>query len=73
MTNQEAIKDFHGRTIGYIETKPNGDKVVRDFYKRILGTYNKSSNTTRDFYGRIIARGDNTGILFSDAYKRKNP
>lgn len=65
MTNEQPIRDFHGRIIGYIEEKQNGDKIVRDFYKRVLGRYDKSTNTTRDFYGRIIARGDNTGMLLS--------
>ena len=65
MTNEQPIRDFHGRIIGYIEEKQNGDKIVRAFYKRVLGRYDKSTNTTRDFYGRIIARGDNTGMLLS--------
>ena len=61
---EDTIRDFYGRIIGYIETRPNGDKVVRDFYRKILGRYDKASNTTRDFYGKIIARGDNVGMLF---------
>ena len=69
MKNEDAVKDFYGHVIGYIETRPNGDKIVRDFYKNKLGSYNKASNTTRDFYGHVIARGDNTGLLFSDIYR----
>lgn len=59
----ELIKDFHGRIIAKIETKPNGDKIVFDFYNRILGFYDKSTNTTQDFYHRVIAKGDCCGML----------
>ncbi len=63
------IKDFYNRILGYIEEKPNGDKVAYDFYNRILGTYYKSQNVTKDFYNRIIARGDVTSGL---VYNAKN-
>ncbi|MBQ8738672.1 MAG: hypothetical protein IJZ04_04155 [Clostridia bacterium] len=62
---KEAIKEFSGRIIGYIDTKPNGDKVVSSWTGKILGTYFKSRNVTCDFYGRIIARGECCGMLFS--------
>lgn len=55
---KEPIKDFYNRIIGWIETKPNGDKVGYDFYNRIVGFYNKRLNVTQDFYRRIVARGD---------------
>ena len=55
---EEKIKDFYGRIIGYIQTYPNGDKKLLNFYRKILGTYVKSSNITKDFYGRIVGRGD---------------
>ncbi len=60
---EETIRDFGGRIIAYIETKPNGDKVVRAFSRRILGYYYKSRNVTTDFYGKIIASGDCCGML----------
>jgi hypothetical protein len=41
-----------------IETKPNGDKTIRDFYGRILGKYDSATNTTRDFYGCVVANGE---------------
>lgn len=65
MDNEIAVRDFYGRVIGWIETRPNGDKIVKDFYRRVLGRYEKSTDTTRDFYGRVVARGDNTGLLLS--------
>ena len=55
---KEAIKDFSGKILGWVETSANGDKVLRDFPGRILGKYIKSRNETTDFYGRVVARGD---------------
>ena len=55
---REAIKDWTGKIIGFIEAKPNGDKVIYDFYMRKLGEYNKSLDITRDFYNRPVAKGD---------------
>ena len=59
----ERICDFYGRCIGTIETLGNGDKVVKDFYGRILGHYEKSANVTKDFYGRILFHGDMASAL----------
>lgn len=63
MKNVQTIRDFNGRILGYIETDNAGNKIVRDFYKVILGKYDKKNNVTRDFYGRIIARGDASASL----------
>lgn len=65
MRNEITIKEFSGKIIGYIEILPNGDKVVRDFYRKILGRYDKMMDVTRDFYGRIIGRGDVSSMLFN--------
>ena len=62
---RETIKAFSGRIIGYIDTKPNGDKQVSSWTGKILGYYIKSQDVTRDFYGRIVARGDASGMLLS--------
>lgn len=53
-----TIKDFSGKTLGYIVNDSSGNKTAYDFSRKVLGTYNKSSNATKDFYGRIIAYGD---------------
>ncbi len=63
------IKDFYNRIIGYIEEKPNGDKVAYDFYNRILGRYFKNENVTKDFYNRIVAKGDVTSALVMSSKK----
>lgn len=52
------IKNFKGQIKGYVEEDSNGNRTVYDFYHRVLGKYNKQTNTSHDFYGRIIAHGD---------------
>lgn len=63
---REHIKDWTGKIIGTLETKPNGDKIIKDFYGRIKGTYIKKLNMTKDFYGRPVGKGDQ---LISLLYK----
>ena len=46
MSNREPITDFYGRILGYVEHKPNGDKVLTAFSGVILGYYIKSTNQT---------------------------
>lgn len=58
MKETTTLKDFQGRIIGYIETDEKGNQIIKDFYHRIRGKYDKATNTTRDFYGRIIGRGN---------------
>lgn len=58
MAAKEPVKDWQGKILGFVETESNGNKVLRDFYGRILGKYDKSLNVTRDFYGRQVGKGD---------------
>lgn len=68
---REPIKDYYNRIIGYIETKPNGDKIGYDFYLRIVGYYEKNSNLTKDFYRRVVGRGDMlSALIASDSANR---
>lgn len=63
--SKETIRQFNGAIIGYVETDKQGNKQVRDFYGRILGYYDKKTNTTRDFYGRILSNSDTVvGLLY---------
>lgn len=67
MIQKEKIKDWTGKIIGFIETDTTtGNKVVRDFYGRIKGKYNKRLNVTQDFYGRQVAKGDQVTMLLRD-------
>ena len=64
---KEPIRKLGGAIIGYVETDKQGNKQVRDFYGKILGYYDKKTNTTRDFYGRIISQGDTViGFLYKN-------
>jgi hypothetical protein len=63
MNKSQTIKDFSGRIIGFIETDIRGNKIIRDFYRRIKGYYDAQQDVTRDFYKRIIARGDCSSML----------
>lgn len=63
---ETAIKDFYGRIIGFIQEDQSGNKTLRDFHRKIIGRYNKATDTTRDFYGRIIARGDQLTMLLNN-------
>lgn len=64
MIQKEKIKDWTGKIIGFVETDTNtGNKVLRDFYGRIKGKYNKRLNITQDFYGRQVAKGDQLTML----------
>lgn len=58
MATKEPIKDWQGKILGFMETESNGNKVLRDFYGRILGKYDRSLDVTRDFYGRQVGKGD---------------
>ena len=65
MKNEITIKNNKFQIIGYIETDEKGNKTVLDFYRRVLGYYDASTDTTRDFYRRVIARGDAAAMLLN--------
>ena len=55
---KEPIKDFYNVIKGWVETKPNGDKVYYNFKNFIVAKYDASRNVTLDFYNFIIGHGD---------------
>ena len=63
--DEQPIKEWNGRIIGWIQTKPNGDKVIKAFDGHILGFYNAHYDHTTDFYGRIIGKGDQLMTLLN--------
>lgn len=63
IVNTQIIRKFGGEIVGYIETDDRGNKIVRDFYRYILGRYDKKADVTRDFHNRIIAKGDVSASL----------
>ena len=66
MIHKEKIKDWTGKIIGFVETDSvTGNKVVKDFYGKIKGKYNKKLNITQDFYGRTVAKGDQSAMMLT--------
>ena len=64
MVTEEKITDFYGHILGYITTdSATGNKTAYNFYRKILGRYDKKANVTRDFYGKIVSKGDTTQAL----------
>lgn len=70
-TNKIYIRDFYHRIMGTIEEDSEGNKIARDFYKRIVGKYKKKTNLTYDFYNRIVGRGDILTSLIPPIDKQK--
>lgn len=70
MSSRQRVRDFYGRTLGFIEKKSDGRVIATDFYGRKLGEYSPYSDTTRDFYGRIVAKGDFTAMLIQTNPKK---
>lgn len=68
--NEQIIKDFYGRIIGYIRTAPNGDQIAYDFYHVVLGYYDARQNVTRNFYRQVIAQGNVlSGLVYQSGKK----
>lgn len=64
--SKEPIRQFSGKIIGYLETDKDGNQQARDFYGKILGTYDKKFNVTRDFYGKIVGKGNQViGLIWN--------
>ena len=63
MAYRETIRDFYGSIVGHLEHEGNGDIVAKDFFGKILGRYEKSTDTTKDFYGKILYKGNMAAAL----------
>ena len=55
---EDAVKDYRGKILGWVETDIRGNKIYKDFYRRIVARYDKRLNVTKDFSGRLISKGD---------------
>ena len=69
IVSKETIKAFGGKIIGYLETDTEGNQQARDFFGKILGYYDKGTNTTRDFFGKILTQGNTVIGLIYEANK----
>ena len=54
----DTIKDFYGKTVAFIETDEQGNKVIKDCFGKVLGGYDKCLDVTTDAEGDLVAKGD---------------
>ena len=57
----EAVKDWNGKILGWVETDSRGNQIVRNFSGKIVAKYDAQGDRTTDFAGRVLSRG-NTAI-----------
>lgn len=63
-----TIKDWQGKVLGFIKIdERTGDKTVQDWQGKVLGYYVASADQTRTWRGRVIAKGDQSSMLFGMA------
>jgi hypothetical protein len=56
--NTEPVKDPKGNVMGSIETRDNGDQVLRDAANEVRGYYDAKGDFTRDPAQNILAKGN---------------
>lgn len=56
--SRETLKDRNFLTIGFIDTKPNGDKVLMDKNFIIQGYYEAKMDLTKDRNFIVVGHGD---------------
>ena len=54
----ETLRDARFYTIGHLETKSNGNQILRNSNFIILGYYDAYQKITQDSYFRTIGRGN---------------
>lgn len=64
MAQTTTVRDWRGKIIGFVDFDKSGKKTVRNFHGQILGYYDPQFNVTRRFGGQVIAKGDQSSMLF---------
>ena len=62
----KTLRDRNGRIIGKIETRSDGQQILRDGNGRRVSEYSPRDNVTRDRTGRRIGFGDLLVKLLED-------
>lgn len=57
-TSSTVLRSASGKLIGSIETNSIGTQELRDSNRRLIGTYNPSTNQTKDSSGRLVGSGN---------------
>lgn len=63
VAKETLIRNFNGQILAKVYTDKKGNQEIRNFSGQVLGSYDKSTDTTRDFYGRHISSGNSLGAL----------
>ncbi len=64
--NRRTLNDNQFRTIGFIDTDPNGKETLRDPQFRIKGYYDPKTNQTKDAQFRLVGTGNILTSLLDD-------
>ena len=54
----KPVKTFHGKIIGYLIYKSNGNITATNFLGKILDRSDFRSNVIRNFLGRVLFKGN---------------
>lgn len=69
--SSETVRAANGLVIGQIGSYDDGRKVFRDYYGKIIASYNPYIKATRSAAGNIIGYGDiGAGLLFDPRYNK---
>ena len=76
---ETTLRNSYYRVFGYVREEDNGNVTVYDWRHRLVGTYNKSINTSYDWRHIIIGKGnciqtlldrDNDGVIKDYNYNK---
>ena len=60
---REAVKDWTGKVLGWVDTDSRGNQTVYNFGMRVLAKYDAQNDRTTDFAGKVLSRG-NTAVAY---------
>ena len=60
---REAVKDWTGKVLGWVDTDSSGNQIVYNFGLRVLAKYDARKNITTDYVGKKLSEG-NTAIAY---------
>ena len=60
---REAVKDWTGKILGWVDTDSKGNQIVYNFGLRVLAKYDAYNDRTTDFAGKVLSHG-NTAIAY---------
>jgi len=67
--SRQTIQDKNFRTLGYIETMPDGRQKALDKQFRTLGYYDPKRNETQDAQFRTLMKGNTLSALVVESAK----